>query len=95
MTAPLCLSLFRLCQGQYDAVWRKLSAQRATADTAAELGCGTFAACVLPIHPTADRRDVVIPALPGPCCLWCAGRESCRSLDGSRTAQTDQSGSFL
>lgn len=24
---------------------------------------------------------------------WCAGRESCRSLDGSRTAQTDQSGS--
>ena len=40
MTAPLCLSLFQLCQGQYDAVWRKLSAQRATADTAAELGCG-------------------------------------------------------
>ena len=91
MTAPLCLSLFQLCQGQYDAVWRKLSAQRATADTAAELGCSisphvSFRSARLRIGVMLRFlrcRDHAV--------TWCAGRESCRSLDGSRTAQTDQS----
>ena len=94
MTAPLCLSLFQLCHGQYDAVWRKLSAQRATADTAAELGCG--------ISPHVSFRSarlrigVMLRSLRcrDHAVTWCAGRESCRSLDGSRTAQTDQSRSF-
>lgn len=63
----------------------------ATADTAAELGCGisphvSFRSARLQIGAMlrSYAAGAMLPA-------WRAGRESCRSLDGSRTARTDQS----
>ena len=66
----------------------------ATADTAAELGCGISPH--MSFRSARLRIGVMLRSLRcrDHAVTWCAGRESCRSLDGSRTAQTDQSRSF-
>ena len=63
----------------------------ATADTAAELGCGISPH--MSFRSARLRIGVMLRFLRcrDHAVTWCAGRESCRSLDGSRTAQTDQS----
>ena len=92
MTAPLCLSLFKLCQGQYDAVWRKLSAGRQLRTP--PLNSAAVYHRVCPDDPPRRWiREVRFLRCRDHAVTWCAGREPCRSLDGSRTAQTDQSGS--